>query len=173
MREIDYRHWLERELSPDAVHDYLSRARRIEAVHGDLDSAFDRDGLTGLCVLLRPGQEHRMQIEGDEENGLRTLRSVLASYKRFRESDAGVTATTEVAVERENRTLAPDRVAAMERTVRVTQTGSGFGRKPGQRETLVGLGLNKIGRTRELADTPSVRGMIRKVAHLVKVEELS
>ena len=57
--------------------------------------------------------------------------------------------------------------------VRVTQTGSAAGRKPGQRETLVGLGLNKLRRVRELEDTPSVRGMIRKVAHLIKVEELS
>jgi large subunit ribosomal protein L30 len=57
--------------------------------------------------------------------------------------------------------------------VKVTQIASGFGRKPGQQATLVGLGLNKIRRTRELQDTPSVRGMIRKVAHLVKVEELS
>jgi large subunit ribosomal protein L30 len=55
--------------------------------------------------------------------------------------------------------------------IRVTQTGSPAGRKPGQRETLVGLGLNRMGRTRELPDTPAVRGMIRKVAHLVKVEE--
>jgi len=58
------------------------------------------------------------------------------------------------------------------KTLRVTQTGSGFGRKPGQQATLIGLGLNKLRRTRELADTPSVRGMLRKVAHLVKVEEL-
>ena len=57
--------------------------------------------------------------------------------------------------------------------IRVTQTGSGFGRKPGQKETLIGLGLNKMRRTRELDDTPSIRGMVRKVAHLVKVEELS
>jgi large subunit ribosomal protein L30 len=57
--------------------------------------------------------------------------------------------------------------------VRVTQTRSPAGRKPGQKETLIGLGLNKIRRTRELDDTPSVRGMIRKVAHLIKVEELS
>jgi large subunit ribosomal protein L30 len=57
--------------------------------------------------------------------------------------------------------------------VRVTQIASVLGRKPGQKETLVGLGLNKLRRTRELEDTPSVRGMIRKVAHLVKVEELS
>jgi large subunit ribosomal protein L30 len=57
--------------------------------------------------------------------------------------------------------------------VRVTQTSSALGRKPGQKETLVGLGLNKMRSTRELEDTPSVRGMIRKVAHLIKVEELS
>jgi len=57
--------------------------------------------------------------------------------------------------------------------VRVIQTRSPAGRKPGQKETLVGLGLNKIRRSRELEDSPSVRGMIRKVAHLVKVEELS
>jgi len=57
------------------------------------------------------------------------------------------------------------------KTVRVTQIASGSGRKPGQQETLIGLGLNKINRMRELEDTPSVRGMIRKVAHLVKVEE--
>ncbi len=57
------------------------------------------------------------------------------------------------------------------KTVRVTQIASAAGRKPGQRETLVGLGLNKIRRTRELEDTPAVRGMIRKVAHLVRIEE--
>ena len=55
------------------------------------------------------------------------------------------------------------------KTVKVTQTGSPIGRKPGQRETLIGLGLNKMNRTRELEDTPAVRGMIRKVAHLIKV----
>ena len=55
--------------------------------------------------------------------------------------------------------------------VRVTQTGSPIGREHSQRETLIGLGLNKMHRTRELTDTPSVRGMIRKVAHLVRVED--
>ena len=54
--------------------------------------------------------------------------------------------------------------------VRVTQTASVLGRKPGQKETLIGLGLNKIRRTRELEDTPAVRGMINKVRHLVRVE---
>ncbi|MAZ76666.1 MAG: 50S ribosomal protein L30 [Micavibrio sp.] len=55
--------------------------------------------------------------------------------------------------------------------VTVTQTGSPIGRKAYQRATLIGLGLNKIGRTKTLEDTPSVRGMIRKVAHLIKVED--
>jgi large subunit ribosomal protein L30 len=57
------------------------------------------------------------------------------------------------------------------KTVKVTQLGSPIGRKPGQKETLIGLGLNKRHRTRELEDTPAVRGMIRKVAHLVRVED--
>ena len=60
---------------------------------------------------------------------------------------------------------------AAKSTVRVTQTKSGIGRKIDQRQTLIGLGLNKIGRTRELEDTPSVRGMIDKVKHLVRVEQ--
>jgi len=51
----------------------------------------------------------------------------------------------------------------------VRQTGSPIGRRPEQRQTLMGLGLNKVGRTKELEDTPAVRGMIRKVAHLVEV----
>ena len=58
-----------------------------------------------------------------------------------------------------------------DKTIKVTQTGSPIGRKNDQRATLVGLGLNKMHRTRELEDTPSVRGMINKVHHLVKVEE--
>lgn len=55
------------------------------------------------------------------------------------------------------------------KTVTVTQTGSPIGRKAYQRATLIGLGLNKMHRTRTLEDTPSVRGMINKVSHLVKV----
>lgn len=53
----------------------------------------------------------------------------------------------------------------------VKQTGSPIRRRADQRETLVGLGLNKMHRVSELEDTPSVRGMIRKVAHLVQVVE--
>lgn len=54
--------------------------------------------------------------------------------------------------------------------VTVVQIASPIGRKPGQRETLIGLGLNKLHRRRQLPDTPAVRGMIRKVAHLLRVE---
>ena len=53
----------------------------------------------------------------------------------------------------------------------VRQIGSPLRRHPDQRETLVGLGLNKIGRTSELDDNPCIRGMIRKVHHLVEVVE--
>ena len=60
---------------------------------------------------------------------------------------------------------------ATKKTVTVTQTGSPIGRPKDQRETLKGLGLNKMNRTRQLEDTPSVRGMINKVSHLVRVEE--
>lgn len=55
--------------------------------------------------------------------------------------------------------------------ITVKQIGSPIGREKSQRETLVGLGLNRMNRVRELEDTPSIRGMIRKVAHLVKVIE--
>ena len=53
------------------------------------------------------------------------------------------------------------------RTIVVTQVSSPIGRRKDQRETLVGLGLNKLHRTRELEDTPAVRGMIDKVKHLI------
>jgi large subunit ribosomal protein L30 len=57
------------------------------------------------------------------------------------------------------------------KTVKVRQTGSPLRRHHRQRETLAGLRLNKIGRVAELADTPQIRGMIAKVAHLVEVVE--
>jgi large subunit ribosomal protein L30 len=55
------------------------------------------------------------------------------------------------------------------KTVTVEQVGSPIRRPKDQRQTLVGLGLNKMHRRRTLEDTPSVRGMIAKVAHLVRV----
>ena len=54
-------------------------------------------------------------------------------------------------------------------TVILTQTKSPIGREGSQRKTLIGLGLNKIGRSKVLNDTPSIRGMINKVKHLVEV----
>ncbi|MSO75964.1 MAG: 50S ribosomal protein L30 [Alphaproteobacteria bacterium] len=56
--------------------------------------------------------------------------------------------------------------------LRVTQTGSPIRRPKEQRQTLVGLGLNKLHRSRVLEDTPAVRGMITKVHHMVRVEEV-
>ena len=62
---------------------------------------------------------------------------------------------------------------AGERTkLKVTQIASPIGRTKNQRATLIGLGLNKMNRSRELGDTPEVRGMIAKVRHLVRVEEI-
>jgi large subunit ribosomal protein L30 len=60
---------------------------------------------------------------------------------------------------------------ASNKNLRVTQTGSPIRRQKDQRATLVGLGLNKMHKTRELEDTPSIRGMIDKVKHLVRLEE--
>ena len=54
--------------------------------------------------------------------------------------------------------------------IKITQTGSPIRRDKTQRATLVGLGLNKMGRTVEIDDTPEVRGQVRKVQHLVALE---
>lgn len=59
------------------------------------------------------------------------------------------------------------------KTVRVTQIRSAAGRYDYQEATLIGLGLNKMHKTSELEDTPAVRGMIRAVQHLVKVEDVA
>jgi large subunit ribosomal protein L30 len=56
-------------------------------------------------------------------------------------------------------------------TLKITQTGSPIRRTPNQRQTLIGLGLNKMHKTVELQDSPEVRGMIRKVQHMVTVAE--
>ncbi|MET0630765.1 MAG: 50S ribosomal protein L30 [Xanthobacteraceae bacterium] len=58
-----------------------------------------------------------------------------------------------------------------DKVVKIEQIGSPIRRQHTQRETLIGLGLNRIGRVRELPDTPQTRGMIAKVAHLVRVHE--
>ena len=60
-------------------------------------------------------------------------------------------------------------MASKVKTIKVEQIGSALRRQHTQRETLVGLGLNKIGRQRDLPDNPMTRGMIEKVKHLVRV----
>ena len=59
----------------------------------------------------------------------------------------------------------------MGKTIIVKQIGSPIRRPEKQRQTLIGLGLNKMNKTRELEDTPSVRGMVNKIPHLVKIIE--
>jgi|TARA_A100001011_G_C13814904_1_gene636410 large subunit ribosomal protein L30 len=59
----------------------------------------------------------------------------------------------------------------MAKTIVVRQIGSPIRRPAKQRQTLIGLGLNKMHKTRELEDTPSVRGMVRKIPHLVEIVE--
>ena len=58
-----------------------------------------------------------------------------------------------------------------EKMIKVEQIASPTRRRHDQRETLIGLGLNKIGRVKELPDTPMTKGMITKVKHLVRVVE--
>ena len=60
-------------------------------------------------------------------------------------------------------------MASKDKTLKVEQTGSAMRRQHTRRETLIGLGLNKIGRSRDLPDTPMTRGMIAKVKHLVRI----
>jgi large subunit ribosomal protein L30 len=60
-------------------------------------------------------------------------------------------------------------MASKDKTIKIEQIGSAMRREHTQRETLIGLGLNKIGRTKDLPDTPMTRGMIEKVKHLVRV----
>ena len=60
---------------------------------------------------------------------------------------------------------------ASSKTIKIEQIGSAMRREHTQRETLIGLKLNKLHRTSTLEDTPSVRGMIEKVKHLVRVED--
>ena len=55
------------------------------------------------------------------------------------------------------------------KNIKIKLIKSGIGRKADQKKTLIGLGLNRVGKIRELEDTLSVRGMVNKVSHLVKI----
>ena len=59
----------------------------------------------------------------------------------------------------------------MAKTIVVKQIGSPIRRPQKQRQTLIGLGLNKMHKTRELEDSPAVRGMVNKISHLVEIIE--
>jgi large subunit ribosomal protein L30 len=61
--------------------------------------------------------------------------------------------------------------AANKKTIKIKQIGSPIRRKPDQRQTLIGLGLNKMNKTVEREDTPAVRGMISKVQHMVEIQD--
>ncbi len=63
--------------------------------------------------------------------------------------------------------------AAAAQRIRITQIGSSHGQKPGQQATLIGLGLNKLHKSREMDATPETLGRVKKVAHLLRVEELA
>ena len=67
--------------------------------------------------------------------------------------------------------MTAQQAGSVKKTVKITQVGSPIGRPKDQRATLIGLGLNKMNRTKNVEDTPSVRGMIDKVRHLLRVEE--
>lgn len=66
---------------------------------------------------------------------------------------------------------APAKAGPAKGQLKIIQVGSPIGRQAAQRETLIGLGLNKIRRERTLEDSPAVRGMIARVKHLVRVEQ--
>ncbi|MGE5537173.1 MAG: 50S ribosomal protein L30 [Gemmatimonas sp.] len=68
--------------------------------------------------------------------------------------------------------MADKKSGATQKQIRVTQIHSPIKRRADQRATLIGLGLNKMNRSRVLIDTPDVRGMLVKVGHLVRVEDV-
>ena len=98
-----------------------------------------------------------------------------ATKKKAETKESSVAKTTKAPVKKATAKKATAKKVATKKpagkTIKVTQIGSPIGRQAYQRQTLIGLGLNKMHKTRELEDTPSVRGMIKKVSHLVKIEE--
>lgn len=84
---------------------------------------------------------------------------------------AAATTETKADTKTAAKTATPAKKKPSGKVITITQTGSPIGRQSYQRKTLIGLGLNKLHKTRELEDTPAIRGMINKVKHLVKVEE--
>ena len=60
-------------------------------------------------------------------------------------------------------------MASAKKTIKLEQIASAARRHHDQRETLIGLKLNKVGRTSEMPDTPQTHGMVRKLSHLVRI----
>lgn len=96
---------------------------------------------------------------------------MMAEEKKTTAKKAAPKKAAEKVVKKETPKKAAAKKTITGKTVTVTQIASPIGRVQKQHATLTGLGLNKIGRTRVLEDTPSVRGMINKVKHLVQIVE--
>jgi large subunit ribosomal protein L30 len=94
-----------------------------------------------------------------EKKAAKTTKAILADKKAIQKKVVVKATSAKVA----------KKSAATGGNITVTQIGSPIGREASQRATLIGLGLNKIRRSRVLVDTPSVRGMIEKVKHLVEI----
>ncbi|NBX03345.1 MAG: 50S ribosomal protein L30 [Alphaproteobacteria bacterium] len=88
------------------------------------------------------------------------------------EATAKKSAAKKAAAPKAAKAAAPAKKAATGAQVKVTQVAGCIARRHDQEATLIGLGLNKRHRSRVLEDTPSVRGMIRKVRHLLVVEDV-
>ena len=98
-----------------------------------------------------------------------------AAAKKVAAPKAEVKVKKDAAPKKEAAASAPaakeKKAAPSGKTITITQVGSPIGRQDYQRATLIGLGLNKIRRSRTIIDTPATRGMIEKVKHLIQVSE--
>lgn len=106
-----------------------------------------------------------------EEEKKKTTKTTAKKSPAKKAAPKKAASKTKTTASKKDAPAAKKKAAAPSKTVTVTQVGSPIGRQPYQRQTLIGLGLNKMHRTRTLEDTPAVRGMINKVKHLVKIEE--
>src|SRR5262249_44085604 len=122
-----------------------------------------------IAWLVEPVQHGASNLRGAQASGFAALRRGAAQPQGFDPSRAGTwprggRAGSRLNVRRQE--------ADMNKTViKIEQVGSAIRRHHSQRETLIGLGLNRIGRVVELPDTPQTRGMIAKVRHLVRIVE--
>ncbi len=90
-----------------------------------------------------------------------------------KKKDTAVKSKTASATKKAKKTVAKPKAKVAAKTITVTQIGSPIGRKSWQRATLIGLGLNKMHKTNVLEDTAAIRGMIDRVKHLVRIEDVA